>query len=106
MSATPDGGHVHLHHHPRGSLQRAAIRFGLLAHQSRAFGMMPVPLEVQVNRGALLRHAHGGAGSAFCIDCGEPIPASRRRHVPNAKRCAGCQEAEERRHAPVRRSAA
>lgn len=29
MSAPPDG-QAHLHHHPRGSLQRAAIRFGLL----------------------------------------------------------------------------
>ena len=62
--------------------------------------------EIQMRIAALLRHAHGGAGSAFCIDCGESIPASRRRHVPNAKRCACCQEAEERRHAPVRRSAA
>ena len=30
MSSPPPAGHVHLHHHPRGSLQRAAIRFGLL----------------------------------------------------------------------------
>jgi uncharacterized membrane protein YdjX (TVP38/TMEM64 family) len=30
VSAPPQESHVHLHHHPRGSLQRAAIRFGLL----------------------------------------------------------------------------
>ena len=30
MSATSDPAHVHLHHHPRGSLQRAGIRFALL----------------------------------------------------------------------------
>lgn len=30
MSEAPDEGHVHLHHHPRGSLRRAALRFGIL----------------------------------------------------------------------------
>jgi uncharacterized membrane protein YdjX (TVP38/TMEM64 family) len=30
VSSSPPEARVHLHHHPRGSLQRAAIRFGLL----------------------------------------------------------------------------
>jgi uncharacterized membrane protein YdjX (TVP38/TMEM64 family) len=30
VSEAPDEGHVHLHHHPRGSLRRAALRFGIL----------------------------------------------------------------------------
>ena len=30
MTDAPDGGRVRLDHHPRGSLQRAALRFGLL----------------------------------------------------------------------------
>ncbi|MBK1723165.1 TraR/DksA C4-type zinc finger protein [Thiocystis violacea] len=62
--------------------------------------------EIQLRIDAIQRHANLGFGRRFCIDCGEIIPESRRRHVPNAKRCAGCQEAMERSHAPVRRSAA
>ncbi|TCT19269.1 TraR/DksA C4-type zinc finger protein [Thiobaca trueperi] len=62
--------------------------------------------EIQMRIAAILRHTQGGAGCAVCIDCGEPIPVSRRRHVPNAKRCAVCQAAEERRRTPVQRSAA
>jgi len=30
VSTTPGPDHVHLHHHPRGSLQRAGIRFAIL----------------------------------------------------------------------------
>ena len=30
MTSSPDEGHVHLHHHPRGSLRRAVLRFAVL----------------------------------------------------------------------------
>ena len=62
--------------------------------------------ETPLRIAAIQRHTHGGLGRDFCMDCGAPIPLSRRQHVPNASRCAACQEAEERRRAPVRRSAA
>ncbi len=62
--------------------------------------------EIQLRIAAIQHHANSGPGSDFCITCGEPIQESRRRHVPNAKRCAICQEAEERSRNPVRRSAA
>ena len=32
-----------------------------------------------------------GAGSADCRSCGEPIPEERRKALPSATRCAGCQ---------------
>jgi phage/conjugal plasmid C-4 type zinc finger TraR family protein len=62
--------------------------------------------ETQLRIAAIQRHANSGAGRTFCMDCGDPIPDSRRLHVPNAQRCAACQEADEHRQRPVRRSAA
>lgn len=63
--------------------------------------------EIQLRIAAIQGYSSGGTGSIICIDCGEPIPESRRLHVPNAKRCAACQEAEERSHLlPPRRCAA
>jgi phage/conjugal plasmid C-4 type zinc finger TraR family protein len=39
-------------------------------------------------------------GREYCLDCGIKIPAKRLVHVPNAARCAPCQERQERpRHA-------
>ncbi|WP_240905719.1 TraR/DksA C4-type zinc finger protein [Thiorhodococcus mannitoliphagus] len=55
---------------------------------------------------AIQRHANLGLGRAYCLDCGALIPESRRRHVPNAKRCAHCQDRLERDRSPVRRCAA
>ena len=37
------------------------------------------------------------AGPDLCIDCDAPIPAARRRALPNADRCVGCQTVAERR---------
>jgi phage/conjugal plasmid C-4 type zinc finger TraR family protein len=63
--------------------------------------------EIQLRIAAILASANSGGGSEFCVDCGEIIPETRRQHVPNAKRCAVCQEAEERsRTPPLRRCAA
>lgn len=63
--------------------------------------------EIQMRIAAILGCTNSGYGSEFCVDCGEPIPEIRRQHVPNAKRCAGCQEAEEHsRTPPIRRCAA
>ncbi|EGV31391.1 hypothetical protein ThidrDRAFT_2013 [Thiorhodococcus drewsii AZ1] len=62
--------------------------------------------EIELRVNAIQRHANSGFGRESCILCGEPIPESRRRHVPNAQRCASCQEALERDQTPIRRSAA
>jgi phage/conjugal plasmid C-4 type zinc finger TraR family protein len=62
--------------------------------------------EIQLRIAAIRRRAHSGFGCEYCVDCGEPIPAIRCRHIPNANRCATCQETEERRHTSVRRCCA
>ncbi|MCG6897065.1 MAG: TraR/DksA C4-type zinc finger protein [Thiocapsa sp.] len=64
-----------------------------------------VERETELRIAAIQRHANSGFGSSRCSDCGEPIPTRRRKHVPNAKRCAACQAAEELRHAPIPRRA-
>lgn len=35
-------------------------------------------------------------GNEICADCGEPIPEERRRALPSAHRCVGCQAFAER----------
>jgi phage/conjugal plasmid C-4 type zinc finger TraR family protein len=35
-------------------------------------------------------------GRQYCLDCGHRIPVQRLAHVPNAARCAPCQERQER----------
>lgn len=62
--------------------------------------------EIRLRIDAIQRHANAGLGRELCSDCGEPIPESRRRHVPNATRCTACQGERERRLSPVRRCAA
>ena len=32
-----------------------------------------------------------GEGSEYCIECGELIPEARRRALPSARMCVGCQ---------------
>jgi phage/conjugal plasmid C-4 type zinc finger TraR family protein len=34
--------------------------------------------------------------TADCVDCGDDIPAARRKAVPHARRCTGCQSVHER----------
>jgi RNA polymerase-binding transcription factor DksA len=47
---------------------------------------------------ALARHQRPQpAGPDLCIDCDTPIPAARRRALPHADRCIGCQTLYERR---------
>ncbi|MEO6093702.1 MAG: DksA/TraR family C4-type zinc finger protein [Novosphingobium sp.] len=43
-----------------------------------------------------------GEGLAQCEECGEPIPEARRRALPGARTCVGCQS---RRDAQPARSA-
>lgn len=62
--------------------------------------------ETELRIAAIQRRATNGLGREFCLDCGATIPEIRRQHVPNAQRCAACQEVSERRQQPVRRSAA
>lgn len=37
-----------------------------------------------------------GSVTHYCIDCGEPIPESRLKAVPNTVRCLDCQSEYER----------
>ena len=32
-----------------------------------------------------------GEGSEYCLDCGDTIPEARRRALPGATTCVGCQ---------------
>jgi hypothetical protein len=34
--------------------------------------------------------------SPFCTDCGEPVPADRRKAMPRAERCFDCESLNER----------
>jgi phage/conjugal plasmid C-4 type zinc finger TraR family protein len=38
-----------------------------------------------------------GEGLADCEDCGEPIPPARRRALPGARTCVGCQSERDQR---------
>jgi len=42
------------------------------------------------------RAALDAPGNTHCADCQEEIPAERRRALPSAHRCVGCQEFAER----------
>jgi phage/conjugal plasmid C-4 type zinc finger TraR family protein len=44
---------------------------------------------------AIRNHSSLAVGREFCRDCGDVIPAKRLRCVPNATRCAPCQELQE-----------
>lgn len=55
-----------------------------------------IELETEMQIARILRGNRTCTGSPHCIDCGAPIPAERRRHVPNAVRCVHCQDLDER----------
>lgn len=61
--------------------------------------------ETELRIAAIQRYSRAGHGRELCIDCGDQIPLNRRKHVPNARRCAACQAAEESKHAPIPRRA-
>ncbi|MXO70408.1 DksA/TraR family C4-type zinc finger protein [Alteraurantiacibacter buctensis] len=37
-----------------------------------------------------------GDGAEFCDECGEPIPAARRKALPSARTCVACQQQRDR----------
>lgn len=47
----------------------------------------------------------GGEGAGECADCGEPIPAKRRRALPGVRTCVACQAERDKavRHSPINR---
>lgn len=45
---------------------------------------------------ARIRAGLGGEGSDECIECGDEIPAARRKALPSAERCITCQSRLER----------
>lgn len=42
------------------------------------------------------RVRYGGRSARRCTECGEPIPAVRRRAIPGVQTCVACQERRER----------
>ena len=40
----------------------------------------------------------GGEGASHCDECGDPIPAARRKALPHARTCVACQQARDARH--------
>jgi phage/conjugal plasmid C-4 type zinc finger TraR family protein len=58
---------------------------------------MQTELNNQLHIAVVRNDLYGGRGASHCVDCGDPIPAARRYHVPNACRCIACQSDEERR---------
>lgn len=61
------------------------------AAQKRQAELNADHLEAQRRRAALER-----PGADLCADCGDPIPPERRRALPSAIRCIGCQAFVER----------
>lgn len=56
-------------------------------------------VEEQYRAAALAHHQARPitVGTSHCVDCDTPIPAARRRALPHADRCVGCQTVIERR---------
>lgn len=42
------------------------------------------------------RVRYDGKSARRCVECGEPIPAIRRKSVPGVQTCVACQELRER----------
>ena len=42
-----------------------------------------------------------GEGEMHCVECGEEIPAARRRALPGARTCVACQSARDGRPATI-----
>jgi phage/conjugal plasmid C-4 type zinc finger TraR family protein len=47
--------------------------------------------------GAVRRKMQRGKGTAECRECGDRIPAARRKAIPGVELCVGCQELLEKR---------
>jgi len=63
------------------------------------FAMELAEARVEQERDASVARVQSGLGaehgSAFCLDCGAPIPAARRRALPSARRCIQCAQRRE-----------
>lgn len=57
------------------------------AHVERETALRIASIQLRVRR---------SGGRDHCIDCAARIPEARRRQVPNAIRCASCQDQAER----------
>ncbi len=61
--------------------------------------------ETELRICAIQRRSLAGIGRTCCAECGAPIPEARRARVPNAQRCAPCENEREARLRPVPRCA-
>ncbi|EGW1333547.1 TraR/DksA C4-type zinc finger protein [Escherichia coli] len=50
---------------------------------------------LETNRIQQIRQQLTGVSATQCEECGAPVPAERRRLIPGARKCVGCQEVEE-----------
>jgi phage/conjugal plasmid C-4 type zinc finger TraR family protein len=48
--------------------------------------------ETQLRISAIRKRSLIGYGRSTCLECGLPIPEARRTRVPNAQRCAPCEQ--------------
>lgn len=60
-----------------------------------------VEQEMAARIAAIQLRARQGEGRDDCMVCGARIPDARRRQIPNATRCAPCQDRAERGQAGV-----
>jgi phage/conjugal plasmid C-4 type zinc finger TraR family protein len=51
--------------------------------------------ETQLRISAIRKRCLTGKGRRTCLECGTSIPEARRTRVPNAQRCAPCEQEHE-----------
>jgi RNA polymerase-binding transcription factor DksA len=66
---------------------------------SLILAQMRTDLSVEMAIAEICRWTREGEGRRDCRDCRGEIPHARLRYVPNAQRCAPCQERHERQEA-------
>ncbi|MEW5687965.1 MAG: DksA/TraR family C4-type zinc finger protein [Pseudomonadota bacterium] len=62
-------------------------------------GAVTDQIEDTVTDGVLAARARlpQGEGTSHCVECGDTIPEARRRAMPGASTCVGCQSGRDRR---------
>lgn len=62
-------------------------------------GAVQEQIDASVSDGVARARAALGDGDSLeaCAECGEPIPAARRKALPGVRHCVGCQSERDRR---------
>lgn len=69
---------------------------GDFADQAEAVEAMHRRLALEAAQQRAAEASRGEAEARACSDCGDPIPADRRKAAPGARRCISCEAARER----------